>query len=91
MTHSTQIYLLLLLLFCFLCICLDTIKIRWQIAQEFENQEYLKVSQSKLKQINIQLQTEHHHLNSPAKIERHAKEGLKMIEIVNKIIINDKK
>ena len=91
MTHSTQIYLLLLLLFSFLCICLDTVKIRWQIAQEFENQEYLKVSQNKLKQINIQLKTEHHHLNYPAKIERHAKEELKMIEIVNKIIINYEK
>ena len=91
MTYSTQLYLLLFLLFSFLCICLDTVKIRWQIAQEFENQEYLKVSQNKLKQINIQLQTEHHHLNSPAKIERHAKEELKMIEIINRIIINYEK
>ena len=91
MTYSTQLYLLLFLLFSFLCICLDTVKIRWQIAQEFENQEYLKVSQNKLKQINIQLQTEHHHLNSPAKIERHAKKELKMIEIINRVIINYEK
>ena len=88
MTHSMQFYLLFFLLLTFFCICLDTVKVRWQIAQEFENQEYLKVSQNKLKQINIQLQTEYHHLNSPAKIERHAKEELKMMEIIHKTIIN---
>ena len=91
MTYITRSYLLFFLLFIFLCICLDTVKVRWQIAQEFENQAYLKLSQNKLKQINIQLQTEHHHLNSPAKVERHAKEKLKMIEINNINIINYEK
>ncbi|MGY8771811.1 MAG: cell division protein FtsL [Gammaproteobacteria bacterium] len=85
MTHSMQLYFLLILAFLLLCICLDTVKIRWQIAQEFENQEYLKVSQNKLSEINIQLQTEHHHLNSPARIERHAKEVLGMVEIIQKL------
>ena len=85
MTHSMQLYFLLILAFLLLCICLDTVKIRWQIAQEFENQEYLKVSQNKLSEINIQLQTEHHHLNSPAGIERHAKEVLGMVEIIQKL------
>jgi cell division protein FtsL len=85
MTHSAQLYFLLILTFFLLCICLDTVKIRWQIAQEFENQEYLKVSQNKLTEINIQLKTEHHHLNSPARIERHAKEVLGMVEIVQKL------
>ena len=80
-----QLYFLLILAFLLLCICLDTVKIRWQIAQEFENQEYLKVSQNKLSEINIQLQTEHHHLNSPARIERHAKEVLGMVEIIQKL------
>jgi cell division protein FtsL len=91
MTHSNQLYLLLILVFIFLCICLDTVKVRWQIAQEFENQEYLKVSQNKLIEINIQLQTEHHHLNSPARIERHAKEELGMIEVVNNIYVTYEK
>jgi|TARA_B110000438_G_scaffold211537_1_gene203605 cell division protein FtsL len=91
MTYITRSYLLFFLLFIFLCICLDTVKVRWQIAQEFENQAYLKLSQNKLKQINIQLQTEHHHLNSPAKVERQAKEKLKMIEINNINIINYEK
>ncbi len=91
MKNLSQLYFLLFLLFTFFCICLDTVKVRWQIAQEYENQEYLKVSQNKLKQINIQLQTEHHHLNSPAKIERHAKEELKMIESTSSIIVDYEK
>ena len=75
--------LLFFLLFIFLCLCLETVKVRWQIAQEFENQAYLMLSQNKFKQISVQLQTEHYHLNSPAKVERHAKEILKMEEIIN--------
>ena len=66
-------------------------KVRWQIAQEFENQEYLQVSQNKLTEINIQLKTEHHHLNSPARIERHAKEVLGMVEITKKVEITYEK
>ena len=35
-------------------------------------------------EINFNLQTEYYHLSSPAKVERHAKQILKMVEI-NKI------
>jgi len=65
--------------------------VRWQIAQEFENQAYLKLSQKKVKQIRFQLQTEHYHLNSPAKVQRHAKEILKMEEIINIKLIHHEK
>ena len=91
MTYITRSYLLFFLLFIFLCICLDTVKVRWQIAQEFENQAYLMLSQNKFKQISVQLQTEHYHLNSPAKVERHAKEILKMEEIIHIKIIHHEK
>ena len=37
------------------------------------------------------LQTEYYHLNSPSKIERHAKEKLKMIEITQAISIRYEK
>ena len=49
------------------------------------------LSQNKFKQISVQLQTEHYHLNSPAKVERHAKEILKMEEIINIKIIHHEK
>ena len=83
MKFQKRLLFLFFLSFIFLCICLDTVKVRWQIAQEFENQAYLRLSQNKFKEINVQLQTEHYHLNSPAKVERHAKEILKMVEIIN--------
>ena len=83
MKLSIRLYSLFFLLFALLCVCLETVKVRWQIAQEFENQAYLRLSQNKFKEINVQLQTEHYHLNSPAKVERHAKEILKMVEIIN--------
>ena len=91
MTTAWPSYLLLFLVFVLFCIGLDTVKVRWQIAQEFENQEYLKVSQNKLTEINIQLKTEHHHLNSPARIERHAKEVLGMVEVVQNIYVTYEK
>ena len=47
-----------------------------------------KVANNKLTEINFNLKTEYHHLSSPAKVERHAKENLKMIEITKTTNIN---
>ena len=41
MKFSIRLYFLFFLLFILLCVCLETVKVRWQIAQEFENQAYL--------------------------------------------------
>ena len=81
MKNNILIYILLINIFFLLCLCLETIKIRWQFSQEYENNAYLKVANNKLKEINFNLQTEYYHLSSPAKVERHAKEILKMVEI----------
>ena len=62
-------------------LCLEIIKIRWQFSQEYENNAYLKVANNKLIEINFNLKTEFYHLSSPAKVERHAKEILNMVEI----------
>ena len=59
----------------------EIIKIRWQFSQEYENNAYLQVANNKLTEINFNLKTEYYHLSSPAKVERHAKENLKLIEI----------
>ena len=77
-------YALFINIFFLLCLCLETIKIRWQFSQEYENNAYLQVANNKLTEINFNLQTEYYHLSSPAKVERHAKQILKMVEI-NKI------
>ena len=84
MKKNFLIYILFINIFFLLCLCLETIKIRWQFSQEYENNAYLQVAKNKLTEINFNLQTEYYHLSSPAKVERHAKQILKMVEI-NKI------
>ncbi len=69
-------------------LCLEIIKIRWQFSQEYENNAYLKVANNKLIEINFNLKTEFYHLSSPAKVERHAKEILNMVEIGKVTTIN---
>ena len=81
MKKNLLIYILFINIFFLLCLCLETIKIRWQFSQEYENNAYLQVANNKLMEINFNLQTEYYHLSSPAKVERHAKEILKMVEI----------
>ena len=80
MKKNFLICILFINIFFLLCLCLETIKIRWQFSQEYENNAFLKVANNKLMEINFNLQTEYYHLSSPAKVERHAKEILKMIE-----------
>ena len=81
MKKNFLICILFINIFFLLCLCLETIKIRWQFSQEYENNAYLQVAKNKLTEINFNLQTEYYHLSSPAKVERHAKEILKMVEI----------
>ena len=81
MRKNFLIYILFINIFFLFCLCLETIKIRWQFSQEYENNAYLQVANNKLTEINFNLQTEYYHLSSPAKVERHAKEILKMVEI----------
>ena len=72
-------------------LCLEIIKIRWQFSQEYENNAYLQVANNKLNEINFNLKTEYYHLSSPAKVERHAKEILNMVEITKVIVVNYEK
>jgi cell division protein FtsB len=74
-------------IFLLFCLYLEIIKIRWQFSQEHENNAYLQVANNKLNEINFNLKTEYYHLSSPAKVERHAKEILQMVEITKAINI----
>ncbi len=91
MKQNAPIYFFLINIFLLFCLCLEIIKIRWQFSQEFENNAYLQVVNNKLTEINFNLKTEYYHLSSPAKVERHAKEILKMEEITESIKINYEK
>ena len=91
MKKNFLIYILFINIFLLLCLCLETIKIRWQFSQEYENNAYLQVANNKLTEINFNLKTEYYHLSSPAKVERHAKEILNMVEITKVIVVNYEK
>jgi len=91
MKKNSLIYVLFINIFFLLCLCLETIKIRWQFSQEYENNAYLQVAYNKLTEINFNLQTEYYHLSSPSKVERHAKEILKMVEIAKVTNLNYEK
>ena len=91
MKQNIFVYFLLINIFLLLCLCLEIIKMRWQFSQEYENNAYLQVANNKLKEINFNLQTEYYHQSSPAKVERHAKEILEMVEITRLININYEK
>ena len=84
-------YILFINIFFLFCLCLETIKIRWQFSQENENNAFLKVANNKLMEINFNLQTEYYHQSSPARVERHAKEILEMVEIKRITNINYEK
>ena len=91
MKKNIFIYFLLINIFLLLCLCFEIIKIRWQFSQEYENNAYLQVANNKLTEINFNLKTEYYHLSSPAKVERHAKEILNMVEITEVIVVNYEK
>ena len=91
MKQNLPVSFLLINIFLLFCLYLEIIKIRWQFSQEHENNAYLQVANNKLNEINFNLKTEYYHLSSPAKVERHAKEILKMIEISNAINIKYEK
>ena len=91
MKQNIFVYFLLINIFLLLCLCLEIIKMRWQFSQEYENNAYLQVANNKLTEINFNLKTEYYHLSSPAKVERHAKEILKMVEITKATNLNYEK
>ena len=91
MKKDIFVYILFINIFILFCLGLETIKIRWQFSQEHENNAYLQVANNKLTEINFNLKTEYHHLSSPAKVERHAKEILHMVEITKAINITYEK
>ena len=71
-------YLFLLALVFILSI--EKIKLSWEISTLYNNNENLKVEFENLKDRNLKLTTQFHIENSPANIEKIAKEDLKMIK-----------
>jgi len=58
----------------------EKIKLSWEISTLYNNNENLKVEFENLKDLNLKLTTQFHVENSPANIEKIAKEDLGMIK-----------
>ena len=71
-------YLFLLVLVFILSI--EKIKLSWEISTLYNNNENLKVEFENLKDLNLKLTTQFHVENSPANVEKIAKEDLGMIK-----------
>ena len=59
---------------------IEKIKLSWEISTLYNNNENLKVEFENLKDLNLKLKTQFHIENSPANVEKIAKEDLGMIK-----------
>ena len=80
-------YLFFLVLIFILSI--EKVKLSWEISILYKNKENLKVEFDNLKDLNLKLITQFHVENSPANIEKIAKENLGMIKKRPKKIKNE--
>ena len=81
-------YLILLIIIFILSI--EKIKLSWEIRTLYNNNEILKIEFENLKDLNLKLITQFHLENSPANIEKIAKESLGMQKKRPKEISNEK-
>ena len=68
----------------------EKIKLSWEISTLYNNNETLRIEFENLKDLNLKLITQFHIENSPANIEKIAKESLGMIKKRPKKISNEK-
>ena len=80
----------LMLLIIIFILSLEKIKLSWEIRTLYNNNEILKIEFENLKDLNLKLITQFHLENSPANIEKIAKESLGMQKRRPKEISNEK-
>lgn len=68
---------------------IEKIKVSWEISTLYNNKEILRIESEQLKDLNLKLTTQFYIENSPAHIEKIAKESLDMIKKRPKLIINE--
>ena len=89
-TFQKLIYIILLC-FAVLALSIEKIKLSWEIATLHNNFENLQIEHDALKDLNLKLTTQFYIENSPANIEKTAKEELGMIKKQPKKIIKNEK
>jgi|TARA_B100000927_G_scaffold7837_1_gene6294 cell division protein FtsL len=79
-----------MLLIIIFILSIEKIKLSWEIRTLYNNNEILKIEFENLKDLNLKLITQFHLENSPANIEKIAKESLGMQKRRPKEISNEK-
>lgn len=64
----------------------EQIKVRWEISLLYGNQDKINLEYQNLKEEQYKLKTEVYFLNSPARVEKYAKEKLSMQKIKPRIV-----
>ena len=90
MIRRSMILNYLSLLIIIYMLSLEKIKLSWEIRTLYNNNEILRVESENLKDLNLKLITQFHIENSPANIEKIAKESLGMQKKRPKEIRNEK-
>tara|TARA_B100000886_G_scaffold305675_1_gene237584 strand:+ start:884 stop:1162 length:279 start_codon:yes stop_codon:yes gene_type:complete len=80
MIKKKIIFHYLFLLVSILILSIEKIKLSWEISTLYNNNENIKIELEKIKDLNLKLTTQYHLENSPANIEKIAKENLGMIK-----------
>ena len=90
MINKGYIFYLVVVLNIILFLSFEKIKLSWEISTLYNNNENLLVEFEYLKDLNLKLITQFHIENSPASIEKTAKETLGMQKKAPKIINYEK-
>ena len=64
----------------------EQIKVRWEISLLYGNQDKINLEYQNLKEDQYKLKTEVYFLNSPARVEKYAKEKLSMQKVKPQIV-----
>ena len=90
MINKGYIFYLVVVLNIILFLSFEKIKLSWEISTLYNNNENLLIEFENLKDLNLKLVTQFHIENSPASIEKTAKETLGMQKKAPKIINYEK-
>ena len=90
MINRSYFLYLIVLLNIILFLSFEKIKLSWEISTLYNNNENLLIEFENLKDLNLKLVTQFHIENSPASIEKIAKETLGMQKKAPKIINYEK-
>jgi len=69
---------------------IEQIKVRWEISVLYGNQNSINAEYQNLKEEEYKLKTEAYFLNSPARVEKYAKEKLLMHKVKPKLKVIEK-